>query len=86
VALVDSTAATAESEAELLGPQSHSEESPQLGERDNRRSSPPGIVVVALAIATFLLLFIGLRSCNTSVDGPLETPTSLPETTTTITE
>ena len=86
VALVDSTAATAESEAELLGPQSRSEESPQLGERDNRRSSPPGIVVVALAIATVLLLFIGLRSCNTSVDGPLETPTSLPETATTTTE
>lgn len=86
VVLVDGTAATAESEAELLGPQSHSGESPQLGEHDNRRSSPPGIVVVAVAIATFLLLFIGLRSCNTSVDGPTETPTSLPETTTTITE
>jgi hypothetical protein len=84
--LVESTAATAESEAELLGPQSRSEESLQLGERKNRRSSPRGMVVLPLAIATVLLLFFGLRSCNTSVDEPSRTPTSLPETTTTITE
>ena len=84
--LVERAVVKTEREAEPLGPQSRSEESPQLGERDNRRSSPPGMVVVPLAIATALLLFIGLRSCNTSVDGPPNAPTSLPVTTTTITE
>jgi len=86
IELVESTAGIAENEAEPLGTPSRSEESPQLSERDNRRSSPPGIVMVALATATAVLLFIGLRSCNTDVDGPPETPTSLPETATTVTE
>lgn len=83
---VESAAATAKTEPEPLGPQNLNEESLQFDERSSRRSSPPGVVVVALATATALILLIGLRSCNTSVDGPSETPTSLPETTTTITE
>ena len=84
--LVESKEATADSKVESSEPESRSEESWQKVERENRRSSAPGIVVAALAIATTALLFVGLRSCNTSVNGPLETPTSLPETTTTIIE